>query len=238
MLNYSDEQLQTKIYTQDFLANLYKGKLEENGKADISISNDKMNMKALAYNMIVIATNNKYGVINTNLEEIIGSKYSNISFEDFTNNFIITNTFNKMGVINKEGSIIIDPQYDSLRIINYEPLLYEVKFNNKYGIIDKFGKTVLNIEYDKFGCEAKVQENKNSVLIIKNIENDDLGIVAYKDNKYGIINLSNSKEIVPYELTSVYSKLDQNKNIIYYITKEQETMTLKEYIERNKYNNS
>ena len=138
--------------------------------------------------------NNKMGVIDLNKNLLIGYKYTEIIFNEYSQNFIVSND-DKYGIISKEGKTIVEPKYEYITIINYSPLLYAVKMSNKYGIIDKNGNIVINIEYDKIGYSEKTNLTQPT-LIIENLKSNETGLVVAKNNKYGIVSLSTGKIII------------------------------------------
>ena len=197
--------------------------IEKNLKVDESNNNQR----ALSYNMIV-ATNSagKKGVVDSNANSIIGFKYSTIEFNEALQNYIVSSD-GKYGVISKNGKLIIELEYEEIEVINYYPLLYKVKLSNKYGILNEEGKIIVGIEYDKIGFNEK-SNVAEAVTIIKNIQNNDIGIVVCNNNKYGIVNVNTGKMIINCEVDKIYSKKGDNK---YYIELEGTEVELNTYIE-------
>lgn len=239
LLTYSEENDRTEICTTDYLAEKYEKKLIELGTYK-SINKSFENQKAIIYNILIVAKSEekesdiKYGVINTNMQQIITPKYKEITYNEYTGNFIVAASNGKYGVISKDGQeVIVEVKYDSVRIISYEPLLYEVKLNNKYGVIDEKGKIIANTEYDKLGCVGDKTKEYNGVLIIKDVYENKDGIVVCKDNKYGIINLETGREITPIvnEVTRIYSKTDNTGKEEYYVEFDGKEASLSSYVD-------
>ena len=157
--DYSSEKNQTTITTGDSLMTQWEQKIIEAGTYK-SVSKDFENQKALFQGLIVVGTSEKndgnYGVIDTNMKEIITPKFKEMKFDEYTKNFIVKGSDNQYGVISKDGKeIIVEVKYDSVRIINYNPVLYEVKLNNKYGVIINISSTngidtpyIESVDYD------------------------------------------------------------------------------------------
>ena len=207
--------IQINIYTVRALIDFYSNKIAENG-LQMAISRDYNNGRAISYNMIIESQGGKFGVVDTDFNSIISNKYNSITFNEFTQNFTFTIDNNKTGLMDKAGHIMVNPRYDRIRIINYSPVLYEVQDNGKYGILKESGDTLVNTEYDKFGYEGDSSKNASAVLVIPNIHNSQSGIVASKNGKYGIIDLSTGKEIAPCVLDSIYARITQSTNKIEY----------------------
>lgn len=239
MITYSAEKKQTAIYTTQYLAETYEKQLLEQGTYK-SVNKSFDNQKAIIYDILIVAKSEekesdiKYGVITTKGQQIITPKYKEITYNEYTGNFIVVASNGKYGVISKDGQeVIVEVKYDSVRIINYDPLLYEVKLNNKYGIINEKGNIIANTEYDKLGYAGDKTKEQNGVLIIKDVFENKDGIVVCKNNKYGILNLENGREITPVdsEITKIYSRTDNTGNEEYYVELSNQEVILSRYVE-------
>lgn len=224
---FSNENYKIVINTSEYLLQEYAKTFTEKG---LKINDDFNNKKAVAYNMIIVANESgRMGVVNSNLESIIGHKYTTMEFDEFSNNFIVSDE-NKYGIISKQGNIIADLKYESIRIINYSPLLYEVKLNNKYGVLNETGKLIVNIEYDKLGFTENSNLNEPT-LIVENLNNDQDGIIVCKEGKYGIVSLKTGQTIINCEVDKIYSKTSSNGKKQYYIQLQNTEIDLDRYIE-------
>lgn len=228
LTNITEDGKQIQMRTTDYIAKLKEENIKMNNKYK-SIDTQYKNLKTIYYNMFVVSDGTNYGVVDGDLETIIGTKYKNIVFDEYTQNFIGISG-NKYGVLSKEGKVIIEFKYDALRILNYSPLLYEVKQNNKYGVLDKDGNMIINSEYDKLGYNSN---NENgSVLIIENIKNKEDGMVVCQNGKYGLVSIDTGSVIVKCELEKIYTKTLEDKEIInYYVQIQGYEYELEEYIE-------
>lgn len=184
--NYDKNTNTINIYTLQYLSNNYN-KNPITGYGYKGISTEFNNQKAILYNMFVVQnTNEKFGVIDLNNNEIIGCKYDNIEFNENTQEFFVTNTLKKVGIILSNGVNKINIEYDEISVLNKEKELYLVKNNNKYGVIDKNGSTKINVVYDDI-----------KILDI------DLGLYIIKyNNKYGIVD-ENDKQVIYWEYDSI-----------------------------------
>ncbi|MDO5555922.1 MAG: WG repeat-containing protein [Clostridia bacterium] len=223
----SENGNQIEINSCEYLAEQYTKTIEEQKKYT-GLDKEYNNLKAIYYGMLVVNDGQNYGVVDTNMNRLISPRYSNITFDEYTQNFIAVSN-NKYGVISKEGKIKVEFNYEDVKIINYSPLLYKVKQNNKYGILDETGNTIINVECDEIGYNGGSETD--SVLIIKNIKpSNENAIVICKDKKYGLANIKTGKIIINCELEKIYSKTSQNDEITYYIQIKGSEYTLDEYI--------
>lgn len=174
-----------KIYTLTYLVNHYNNKIISYGYKGIDTSFN--NQKAILYNMFVVQNSNeKYGVIDINNNEIIGCKYDKMEFNESNQEFFVTNALSKVGIILANGTNKINIEYDEINVLNKEKGLYIVKNNNKYGVIDKDGNTKINVAYE----EIKVLDN-------------DLGLYIVKyNNKYGVID-EKDKQVIYWEYDAI-----------------------------------
>lgn len=198
---------------------------------ELELSDDINNKKALVYGLIVLKNDTgKFGVLDSDLKSVISYKYETMQFNEISQNFIVSND-KKYGIVAKDGRAITEPRYDSIRIINNSPLLYEVKLNSVYGILNENGKNITKIEYDKIGFSSD-SNMIDSVLVIKEIENKQDGVVVLKKDKYGIVNLSTGNMIVKCEVDKIYSKSSELGENKYYIELEDKEVELQEYIRK------
>lgn len=224
---FSNDDYKIVINTSDDLLKKYNGTFTDKG---LKISDEFNNKRAIAYNMFVVSNESgKLGVVNSNLDSIIGHKYTTMTFDEFSKNFIVSNE-DKYGVISEKGEIIADLKYENIRIINYSPLLYEAKLNDKYGVLDETGKLIVNIEYDKLGFNEDSNLTEPT-LIIQNLDNDQDGIIVCKDGKYGIVNLKTGQTIINCDLEKIYSRTNSSGEKKYYVQLQNTEVDLDRYIE-------
>ena len=122
------------------------------------------------YGVTIVKLNNKYGLINTNGEEIVSCKYDKIhSFNEHGIAKVKLN--NKYGLINTNGEEIVPCKYDYIYNFNGYGIA-EVELNNKWGVINTNGEEIISCKYDLI-----YDFNEYGLAIIK------------LDNKYGLINI-------------------------------------------------
>lgn len=200
------------IYTSNYLKDYYNTKASENGY--VSIYTEKDNYRTLAYNLLVVNKNNRYGITDLNFVEKVGIKYDTIEFNEQANEFIVSSG-NKYGIIDENGNIKINLLYDEISIINYSPLLYKVKIDNKYGIIDETGKLISNIIYEQIGYEPDATSTTEYGAVVIPQLNDEINqSIVVKDAKgYGLIDAKTGEPIIENDLEKIYSILEDGKTV-------------------------
>ena len=192
-IDYDAENHQFTVYTLPKLVEVFTNK---NNDSAVSGENaDFSNQKALLYNMIVVSSENKFGVRDLDGSEIIGKKYASIKFIESSKEFIVTTEDKKMGILASDGTTKIQPTYDEIKQIDKDLKLYLVSNNNKYGVINQNGNVVVYQEYDNIGVDVTqfTSNNiKNQYLLFDNC------IPVLRDKKWGIIDKT-GKIILPIE---------------------------------------
>lgn len=198
------------LNSMEYLAESYQEKLKESGYIVVT---DKNNQKALAYGWIIVSKNNIWGVLDTNFEEKVGSRYSSIYFDEKNSNYIVSDSAGRYGIITNEGLPKQSLMYEGLEIINYEYMLYKVKNNNKYGIIKEDGTMLTDIIYDEIGYQPDRVNKVLYTLVIPEIY-EDIGktVVVKQNDKYGLIYLETGEIFLPCDhLERLYSIYDMGK---------------------------
>ena len=224
--NTSEEGKKIELATCDYIAQLYSESIKSDNKYT-SIDNQYNNLKAIYFGMLIVSDGTNYGVVDGDLKTIIGTKYKSIVFNEYTKNFIALSN-NKYGALSTDGKVIIEFKYDNLRLLNYKPLLYEVKQNNKYGVLDDKGNMIINTEYDRLGYNSS--NEKESVLIIENINNKEDGMVVCQNGKFGVVSIETGETILNCELEKIYGKMLEEDKVKYYVQVQGYEYELEEYI--------
>ena len=195
---YDQEKNSISISTLTSLVNYYTSQLGQKQ----TIAEDYNNQKAILYGMLVVVTDSKYGVIDLNGEEILGSRYKTIKYVESANEFIVTTTDSKVGIIDANRRVKISPQYDELKVLDKDLKLYLVKGNGKYGVVDSNGTYIAHLEYDEIGIsnssDFRNNDIKNQYLLFDN------AIPVKKADKWGLID-RNGKVILPIEYDRIGS---------------------------------
>ncbi len=221
-----------RISSMENLAQTYQAALTESG---YTISPDKNNQKALAYGWIIASRNGAYSILNTNFEEIIGTRYSSIYFDEYNSNYIVSNASGQYGIIKNTGTIQQTLRFDGLEILNYENMLYKVKNNNKYGIMKADGTMLTQIIYDEIGYQADPANKILYTLIIPDLDGTMGKTIVVKQNeKYGLISLETGETYLACDhLDKLYS-VNELGEIQYRVEVESMTLGLLEYITARK----
>lgn len=184
-ISYNSNKNQINIYTMEYLIQYYTGKLKIE-----EYSEEFSDEKAIFEDMIIIKSNNKYGVIGaTNGKPILESKYDSISYLPNTKDFLVKSN-GKYGIIARDTSIKAKIAYDEIKIMDNQNGLYLVKENNLYGVIDTNGKVIIEPEYQSIGVDAKsFSQNgiENQYIILDKL------IPAKSNNLWGFFNLKGEK---------------------------------------------
>lgn len=182
--NYDEKNNSVTIYTLSSIINSYANRIQDMAIADENAIFS--NKKAILYDVVIVKNeNNKYGVRNTDGEEILGKKYSYIKFTEATQEFIVLTDEGKVGIISKDGTTRIKPEYDDIKLIDKESELYLVSNNKKYGVINRNDKKIIYLEYDAIGIDATKFESdniKNQYVLYDNC------IPVRKGEKWGLLN--------------------------------------------------
>lgn len=201
------------IETLDFLLKKFEPKIKSKG---YEIDKDRQNMKAMVYNLIIVSKDETKGVLNLELEEVIGTKYNTIQFDETKKEFIVSSN-ERYGVINSQGQVKIDLKYDDINFLSYLPRLYVILENEKYGVLDDNGYIIVSPEYDKLGYPENKKQKIKRTLIIPSF-NQQIGntLVVSKDNKYGLIEIETGKEIFKCDLPAIYG-IEKNEDVKYVV---------------------
>lgn len=206
-ITYNQETNKINIYTLSYLTQYYTTNIASMGYTQID--ENFYNLKAIINGMLVVKNNSgRVGVIElkTN-KEIIGTKYTTITYIEATNEFLVENN-EKVGIVNNLGKTKIALEYDELKLLDNDSGLYIARLENKYGVINKQGSIIIHIEYDEIGVDKtlfKSSEINNPYLLYDNC------IPVSKNKKWGIYNIS-GKLIVPIEYDTMGCVISSNKN--------------------------
>lgn len=196
--SYNSETNTITIYTLSYLVNYYSNTLKTSGFNGTSES--FANQKAVLYGLFVVQKdNNLYGVIDSSGEEIIGSRYKSIEFNENGKEFYVKNNSNKIGIMTNTGATKISIVYDSIDMIDKNSGLYVVKNNNKYGVLDSTGSIVIYLEYEKIGIDTSKFSSdniSNKYLLYESV------IPVYQNEKWGLFN-TKGEIVVPVEYDEI-----------------------------------
>lgn len=198
MIQYDTNNNQITVYSLDYIVSSYANTFAN--AAIIDEESDFNNKKALRYDLVVVMNENEhYGVVNSQGQEIIGTKYASISFKEDSQEFTVSTDEGKMGILSSDGRTKIEPNYDEIKQISKERNYYLVSNNKKYGVINHNGNIVIHLEYDQIGVDESgfVSNGIESPYILFNN-----CIPVEQNKKWGIFDI-NGRLIVPVEYDEI-----------------------------------
>ena len=108
--------------------------------------------------LIVKSSNNYYGVITTNGETILETKYDAIEYLRKTSAFLVTSN-SKKGIISIDKETKVELVYDSIETVsNKNDTLYVVSKSKLYGLLDEDGNAIIYPEYEQIGIDVSSYE--------------------------------------------------------------------------------
>lgn len=184
----------------------------------ISQTNQYSTIKIDKFGNIICKKDNKFGLLNDNLQAIIEPKYEQLS--SLRGNLFRAKSNQKYGIIDKNESIIYDFIFSqSFGTFNNDLLIIEEE--SKYYQIDSKGKKRKKLEYAKilratsntYAAPLKEDENKFKVLTDASMIKDEFDIddMFSFSGKWGIIDYDGSEIIEP-----KYSFIDFLRSTNYY----------------------
>ena len=207
---YNVEKKTLDIYTLDTLVATATSRAT--GYGYTSLDETFENQKAILEDMmVVISSNNLYGVVSYSTgEEILGAQYDLVTYIPQKSAFLVQRN-NKVGIIASDGTTKITPNYDSLILIDNERELYLAQNDGLYGVVDINGNTVIYLEYDKIGVDiAEFEENdlKTGYILL------DTLIPVQQDGKWGFFD-KEGKQVTDLIYDSVGCITTNSKSVSY-----------------------
>lgn len=198
MIQYDANNNQITVYSLNYIVSSYANSFPN--AAIIDEEADFNNKKALRYDRVVIMNEDEhYGVVNSQGQEVIGTKYASISFKEDSQEFTVTTDDGKMGILSTDGTTKIEPNYDEIKQISKERNYYLVSNNEKYGVINHNGNIVIHLEYDQIGVdESRFSSNgiESPYILFDNC------IPVEQNDKWGIFDI-NGNLIVPVQYDEI-----------------------------------
>ncbi len=199
LLNYDLEKNRIDIYTMDYLNNYYATQLKIDGETK-KLSEEFADRQAIFEDMMIINTNNQYGVVNVNTgEDLLESKYEDIKYLPSTSDFLVKSN-GKYGVLGNDSTVKLRIVYEQIKIIDNKNGLYLVKQNNLYGVLNTKGKVIIEPSYKQIGVDkGKYEQNgvDNPYILL-----DDIIPVKNDQDLWGIFDIKGDK-IKDFEYTNI-----------------------------------
>ena len=156
----------------------------------IKIENRKYEIAQInEYKYLISKENEKYGVINTNGDTIIETKYDDIKIPNPEKAVFICYQNNSTKVLNEKGEEIYT-QYENIQPLRLQNVLSDLMYekttlkyekDGKFGIIDIDGNKITNAIYDD----------------IDTLQFKEGELLAKEEGKYGVINIKGVKLVKP-----------------------------------------
>ena len=124
------------------------------------VPNKYAETKVLSNTFFLVRIENKYGVVNSENEIVVGIDYDNI---EFNNEIFVVRKNGKEGCVNALNTIIIPPIYDKVFPLNNK--FFKVKNDDIYGIVNTKHEIVLSPEYNDIQLWGVVDTNNNTIPI-------------------------------------------------------------------------
>lgn len=196
-ISFKNGEKSKEIYSMEYMNTYYTEVISKYGYK--KISEEFTNQKAMKNDILVVEREDgKKGVIRSDGTEIVGPKYTEITYLENTGDYLVSNG-NKFGIINSQGKSKINLEYDEIKILDEDLGLYVVKQNEKYGVVNQSGNVIVYIENDELGIDTSLFKDaniKNKYLLFENC------IPVKRDEKWGIYN-KNGKLLLPIEYDSI-----------------------------------
>lgn len=121
------------------------------------------------YNSFLVKQNGKWGVINSDGEEILPCKYDTSEIV-YKKGYLYHRLNGKWDVVNSEGKQILPCEYDEIKPVEYKygnsldfANSFKVKQNGKWGVVNSEGKQILPCKYEK--SEIKCEKFYDQLLL-------------------------------------------------------------------------
>lgn len=185
-LTFSYTKNQIVINTMSYLSDYYLNTMKNYGYTEIST--DFNNQKTVLYNMLIVKnSNDRYGVVDLQNNEIIGTKYSDIKYMENSNEFWVKDNQEKVGIIKANGETKIQLSYEDIIPLDKSANYYIVKQDEKYGVINENDENIIHCEYDEIGIDLSKFEDEeisNQYLLYDRI------IPVCRDGKWGAYDIT------------------------------------------------
>ena len=200
MINHDTSNNTITVNTLDNIATTYASAFPNSA---VAVDGDKVlfnNKKALKEGLVVVESADKhYGVVDSEGEEIIGTKYASVEYKEGSREFTVRTDEGKMGILSADGKTKIEPNYTEIKQISKDLNYYLVKNDTKYGVINQNGNPVIYLEYDQIGIDE-------DDFISNDIENPyilyDYCIPVMQSGKWGVFNID-GQIVIPLDYTTI-----------------------------------
>ena len=194
---------------------------------------DSSNNLEYVSNILKVSQDGKYGIIDTNGNQVVDCNYDSITTLKGVDNSLLTEVDGSYGIVDNVGSVIINNEYASIEPISdrYEEGYIVKNKDGKYGVIN-YSKTVaLETEYDdiknaygngkyyivKEGNDWKIVDTDGKEYLSGKYD-DILDIngenaIVENDGKFGVVSISDGKNVIDAKYDSI-TYASTNKYIV------------------------
>ena len=154
---------------------------------------DNYQCLTLIKNKMLFFENDKIGVVNNSLEEILPAVYDDVQMSENDYN-IIAGRDGKYGILNYEGQTILDFEYDYIySIYDGYDIFYVLKKDGKFGLANRQGVVVMqpSLEYEP----QNIYPDNRLIIISKDNTREDKDEYS---SLYGVFDFDGN-EILPME---------------------------------------
>lgn len=223
-------------------SNLY-GVMDTKGTEILPDKYKKIEFLESTQEFFVTNSLDKMGIIDASGNPKVEQNYDTIKLINREPKLYMVGNADKYGVVDENGQTIIFTEYDSIGV---DPTIYTseenqyillnnaipVCQNKKYGLFDITGKKIAEVQYDGIGYELdKVVygENEKPVKTTVSIKECN-GVVVKTGKKYGVLDATTGKELLPTNTDAVYCITNAGVNTYFYAFKNQEHNLIEDLI--------
>ena len=173
----------------------------------------------------IVNKNNKYGIIDTNGNEIIKPQYDFLKI--INNELIIVNKNHSYSLIDSTNKKINDNNYEHIEIRENITSLLITQNNNYYGIINSKGEIILENNYNNISIKSNKTKD---IIVIQAKKENIIENYYYHQNKLEKINDYNNLNFYFIEGNKIYYTNESGIYNIYDISSKEMTILKENYI--------
>ena len=173
--------------------------------------------------ILKVSQDGKYGIINTNGNQLVSPEYDSITALKGVSNSILTEKDGRYGLVDNVGSVIIENEYDQIIPISdrYEDGYIVEDSNNKFGVINYTKTVALQNNYDEIkqiygngryyivreGEDWKIVDTDGTEYLSGEYDNiisiNNENVIVENNNKYGVVAIADGKTLIDINYDSI-----------------------------------
>lgn len=180
--------------------------------------------------ILKVSQDGKYGIINTNGNQLVSPEYDSITALKGVSNSLLTEKGGRYGLVDNVGSVIIENEYDQIIPISdrYEDGYIVEDSSNKFGVINYTKTVALENKYDEIkpiygnGKYYIVREGEDWKIVdtdkkeylsgkyddIISVNNENA--IVESNNKYGVVAIAGGKTLIDINYDSITYGAENN----------------------------